>query len=338
MMTITFKPHPSGGLLIEGFTPETAMALCLKIQKVEHRSMYPSSNGSIWKMSSQYTVYTTGMALQLALIAIDNPKNYEFVSMISEQEVKKGYYNNEFNLSSFNFTDNQFKAVAKIDKPIRTLLNNPNLKTDIDCWIVREGQSLDSQAVISSIFQFTGNTPLFATTFDSGGRSMDEGFGTAVIAQSPDGMFVPYMAVCNEGQEVNIRDLKENYNNSSFLLFSPQKNLNKAFEELLKKYDECIDELNVFIENNKHIEYLNECMDEGEGFEEMTNFMQSFGYCFDDFEKESFNEARTELSNILNRKVFYKLKTEDNCISDRELQHFRNLKEFKSFNFVVEEE
>lgn len=333
MKKIKFTAHPSGGLLIKGFTPMVAMAICLKISGMEYKSLYPQSDGSIWRMSNLYTVYTTAMSLQLALKAIgENLSEYTFETDISEKEILIGDFNKSLGLNSFNFTKKQFIEIGKIDKPIGVLLANSNYKTVVPYSIVEEGLTLNDVNAISSIFEFTDKTPLYATTFDSGGRSMDEGFGTAIIAKSTDGLFYPYLVVCNEGQRVDKRDVLENYDNSSFLLLSPQRSSEDAKNALLDKYDECVRKIKPLMVYDKDGEYWEEPYD-FDSFDSVDNFLLGFTTIFDGYFDENYTDAKNQLARILSFPHFYKLDTESNWMSTRELNYFKNTKEFKSFVF-----
>ena len=336
MKKIQIQAHKNG-LLIKGFTPTVAVALITTIESIKHQSFYCRENGDILRMSDHYTVYTTAMLLQLALTAIgEDKKEYSFSTDVSNEEIKIGDINRKLNLNSFEFSNEQLSAVADLNEVANTLTSTKPYKTTIETYIIENGDTLDENATISSIYEFTDKTPHYTCTFDSGGRDTEEGFATAVIAIGADKLYYPYIAINNEGQRVDSRDLKENYENSSFFLLDAQPTAEEAKKALLSKYDECVERISPIMILDEDDYWV--CPWESGAIDSLeTNFLKGFTTIFDGYFEENFQDARSRLNKILNYPHRIESVVTDNKyslnISQRELEALRNMKEFKSFVF-----
>ena len=317
---ILFSIDGWGRLKIYGFTADVAVSL---VARMPNKGYSVGNFGVITRRAEPYIVYTTGMAIKFALNTIGlEVMDYSFYTDIPKKALMDGFYYDVVN--SFEPSDEAIEKISKIDSTIDKLRKSPNSILFVDYESIEAGMTLDDKRAVSSVFEYTKNTPMYVAGIDSGGRSTDEGFMTAIIAITPSGSYVPYVAVCSEGQEVDPQDLLENYDNSSFFILDEVEDLADAKESLLVWFDKQVQIIKPHMILDGHTDDW-ECPYDNGVDDILNNHQMGFINSFDGYFDDNFAEARDKMSKILEGDIASTIDVHEEFLSVKEAKYYESI-------------
>jgi hypothetical protein len=317
---ILFSINGWGNIVISGFTTDVAVSL---VARMPSKGYSVGNAGVITRRAEPYAVYTTGMAVKFAINAIGlEVMDYSFYTDIPKKALMDGFYYDVVN--SFEPSDEAIEKIAEVDSTIDKLRKSPNSILFVDYESIEAGMALDNKRAISAVFEYTKNTPMYVSSVDSGGRSMDEGFMTAIIAITPSGSYVPYVAVCSDGQEVDPQDLLENHDNSSFFILDEVEDLADAKESLLVWFDKQVQIIKPHMILDGHTDDW-ECPYDNGVDDILNNHQMGFVNSFDEYFSDDFSEARGKMSKILEGDIISNIDIREEFLSIKEAKYYESV-------------